>query len=91
MTTVQNRLWRTMFHVLYMNQYGEIFVSIPGWDSNLAVRISMDNVTPEMQGRIVADGRYHGVCALGADNYEDLNIMINEDSLPIDPNDGLGN
>jgi len=88
--TVQTRLWRTLFHVIYMNKHGEVWVRVPGWSSSLAVRITMeDNVTPEMRKRIMTDGRYHGMCALGAEHHEDLNIMINEDSLLPDPNDKL--
>lgn len=78
--TVATRQWRTMFHVIYRHR-DEIWVRIPGWDSNLAVRILASQFTDEMR-QCLDNGEvyFYGLCAFGADHHEDLDITINERS-----------
>jgi hypothetical protein len=80
--TAETRPWRTIFHIIYAYEFeGEIcewFVCLPGWSCNLAVRITPDNISPEIRDRIKVGNRYYGMACIGADRYEDLNIFINE-------------
>ena len=71
-----------------------MWVRVPGFDSNIAVRITRDQFAPEIQNQIECNRRYYGMAAIGAETYEGLNIYINE--APKEPTkeeldqDGLG-
>lgn len=78
-----------MFHVIYIHNH-EIWVRVPGWSTDLAVRITTENVAPDVLPHLKTNGRYFGMAAIGADTWEGLNILINEMAPAPDPNDGLG-
>lgn len=70
---------RTLFHFIDINVKGdEYFVRIPAWDSNLAVRITSAQMTPEVRAAVKLDMRCHGQANLRAEHYRDLEIMVND-------------
>jgi hypothetical protein len=77
MISWRNHLWRTSFHVIYIYKE-EIYVRIPAWNSNLAVKIHISQFAPEFRDHIEVNDRFYGMAALGAESYSNLNISINE-------------
>ena len=70
---------RTLFHFIYMNLKGnEFWVRIPAWDSNLAVRVTSEQMTPEVCAAATVGMRCYGQVNLKAETYHDLAININE-------------
>ena len=76
--TAETRLWRTLFHVIYIHDVDGVWVRVPGFDSNIAVRVQWYQISPEIRDQIKLDHYYHGLAAIGAETYEGLNIYINE-------------
>ena len=79
----ETRPWRTLFQVIYIwrnpeNEIREVWVLIPGWDSNLAVRIEPEQITPDILATLTVGHRYYGRACIGAETYDGLNIFINE-------------
>ena len=76
--TPETRLWRTLFHVIYIHEVDGVWVRVPGFDTNIAVRVPWCQIAPEIRDQIKWDCHYHGLAAIGAETYEGLNIYINE-------------
>ena len=78
--TPTTRRWRTMFHVVYWNKFDGVWVRIPAWSGDLAVRIPWEQIAPELHDTITyhIQERFHGLACIGCDSYKDLNAYINE-------------
>lgn len=70
---------RTLFHFIHINPHGDDYwVRIPAWDSNLAVRITSLQMTPEVHAAVKLDMRCHGQVNLKAEHYSELDINVND-------------
>lgn len=76
---VKTKRWRTLIHFLHVDEtYGEYWVRLPAWDSRICFLITKENIVPEIRESIKENLRCYGLVNLGAEDYRDLRILVNE-------------
>ena len=76
--TPETRRWRTLFHVIYIHDFDGVWVRVPGFDGNIAVRVPWEQIDPDDPPKIKVNDRCYGLAAIGADDYKGLCAYINE-------------
>lgn len=78
--TPTTRRWRTLFHIIYVNDRDGVWARIPAWSGDVAVRISWMQIAPELHDMILhqVQERFHGLACIGCDDYRELKAYINE-------------